>query len=103
MFFAAAALARVRDVRAPLTGRTALGRLDSFQSKDYILALAIANGEAEQLVIDGEKVIKTLEEYANAGIDELYDTATQNSQHVINVGDLILGLLGKGEVEKSDG
>ena len=94
VFLAAAAIGRARNEREKLASHVSLGRLETFGHRDHMVAMAIANAESDELMLDGKAIIECVEEFANAGIEELYAVATEDSEHVVNVGDLVTQILG---------
>ena len=91
LFLTAAAIGKRLRLRETLKPpKESLTRSSYFSEERMAIAIAIAMGDNPNFEMCNEEIVKTLEEYANAGINELLERANKTDQNVENLAAYIL-------------
>ena len=89
LMLAAAAVGFVNNTSVPIRTGAALkifewGRFDPVDQK-FVSSLTFLKSKDVNDVLDKEKLIETLQAYANGGFDEIYDEITKKGNRVLNL------------------
>lgn len=86
LFLAAAAMGVRKSIREPLAKRLSVfswGQFSLQEDVPFIHALLIASGESVEVLLDQPAMLDKLEEYANAGIEDVAEDLIASAKPVL--------------------